>query len=85
MKEVERASNGIVRMGPASLYGSLKRLVDRGLAEESQRTTGPPDDERRRYYRLTGLGRRVCAAEADRLASLVDITRAGLRPELGLR
>ncbi len=82
MKAVEKSSNGIVRMGPASLYGSLKRLVDQGLAEESARHTGVSDDERRRYYRLTGLGRRVCWAEADRLASLVNTTRANLRPGL---
>lgn len=82
MKAVEKSSNGIVRLGPASLYGSLKRLVEQGLAEESERHPGPTDDERRRYYRLTGLGRRVCAAEADRLASLVEITRANLRPGL---
>ena len=82
MKAVEKSSNGIVRMGPASLYGSLKRLVDQGLAEESTRHTGSTDDERRRYYRLTGLGRKVCAAEADRLAGLVRITRANLRPGL---
>ena len=82
MKAVEKSSNGIVRLGPASLYGSLKRLVEQGLAEESERHTRPTDDERRRYYRLTGLGRRVLAAEADRLGSLVDITRANLRPGL---
>ncbi len=69
-------------MGPASLYGSLKRLVDQGLAEESERRAAPADGERRRYYRLTGLGQRVCAAEADRLADLVDITRANLNPGL---
>lgn len=82
MKAVEQSSDGIVRMGPASLYGSLKRLVEQGLAEESERRRGAADDERRRYYRLTGLGRRVCAAEAERLAGLVDITRANLRPGL---
>ncbi len=80
MQAVERSSNGIVRMGPASLYGTLKRLVDQGLAEELPHRPGPDDDQRRRYYRLSGLGQRVCAAEADRLASLVRITRSNLRP-----
>ncbi len=80
MQAVEGSSGGIVRMGPASLYGTLKRLVDQGLAEELPHRPGPDDDQRRRYYRLSGLGRRVCAAEADRLASLVRITRANLRP-----
>jgi DNA-binding PadR family transcriptional regulator len=80
MQAVETSSNGIVRMGPATLYGTLKRLVDQGLAEELPHRPAPADDQRRRYYRLTGLGQRVCAAEADRLASLVRITRANLRP-----
>ena len=80
MQAVEKSSSGIVRMGPASLYGTLKRLVDNGWAEELDHRPVPDDDQRRRYYRLTGLGRQVCAAEADRLAGLVRITRANLRP-----
>jgi DNA-binding PadR family transcriptional regulator len=80
MQAVEGSSDGIVRMGPATLYGTLKRLVDQGLAVESARRTGSDDDQRRRYYRLTGLGQRVCAAEAERLAGLVRITRSNLRP-----
>jgi DNA-binding PadR family transcriptional regulator len=81
MQGVEASSRGIVRMGPATLYGTLKRLVDQGLAEELARRPAD-DDKRRRYYRLTGLGQRVCAAEADRLAGLVRITRSNLRPGL---
>jgi DNA-binding PadR family transcriptional regulator len=79
MQDVEASSNGLVRMGPATLYGTLKRLVDDGLAEELPHRQAADDDQRRRYYRLTGLGQRVCAAEADRLAGLVRITRANLR------
>ena len=82
MQAVEESSGGIVKMGPATLYGTLRKLVDQGLAEE---VPGPPsadDDQRRRYYRLTGLGRRVCAAEADRLAGLVHISRTNLSPGL---
>lgn len=82
MQAVETSSKGIVRMGPASLYGTLKKIVEQGFAEESAHRPGPDDDQRRRYYRLTGLGYAVCAAEADRLASLVRITRSNLRPEL---
>lgn len=82
MQAVEQSSGGIVRMGPASLYGTLKRLVDHGLAEELAHRPVPDDDQRRRYYRLTGLGQRVCVAEADRLASLVQITRSNLRSGL---
>lgn len=80
MQAVESSSDGIVRMGPATLYGTLKRLVDQALAEELTHRPDPDDDQRRRYYRLTGLGQRVCAAEADRLAGLVRITRSNLRP-----
>ena len=82
MQAVESSSEGVVRMGPATLYGALKRLVELGLAEEVDRRPGPDDDQRRRYYRLTGLGREVCGAEADRLASLVERTRSNLRPGL---
>ena len=81
MQAVEASSGGVVRMGPATLYGTLKRLVDQGLAEELPRSP-TDDDQRRRYYRLTALGQRVCAAEADRLAHLVKLTRANLRPGL---
>jgi DNA-binding PadR family transcriptional regulator len=82
MQAVEESSAGVVRMGPATLYGTLKRLVDNGLAEELARQPDATDDARRRYYRLTGLGRLVCAAEADRLARLVRIARTNLRPGL---
>lgn len=80
MQSVEESSAGIVRMGPATLYGTLKRLVEQRLAEETAHRPTTGDDQRRRYYRLTGLGERVCAAEAERLASLVRRTRTNLRP-----
>ena len=82
MRDVESSSDGTVRMGPATLYGTLKKLVDQGFAEELGRRPAGDDDQRRRYYRLTGLGQRVCAAEADRLAGLVQIARSNLRPGL---
>jgi DNA-binding PadR family transcriptional regulator len=78
MQEVEALSGGIVKMGPATLYGTLQRLVDAGLVEESADRPTEGDDARRRYYRLTGLGRAVCLAESDRLAALVTRTRANL-------
>ena len=80
MQAVEESSGGIVKMGPATLYGTLKKVVDQGLAEEVPEPPSADDDQRRRYYRLTGLGRRVCAAEADRLAGLVALTRTNLSP-----
>jgi DNA-binding PadR family transcriptional regulator len=82
MQSVEKSSRGLVRMGPASLYGTLKRLVDLGLLVESAHQPAPDDDQRRRYYRLTALGQRVCAAEAERLSTLVRIARANLKPGL---
>lgn len=80
MQEVEASSGGVVRMGPATLYGTLQRLVDSGLAEELPAPAGGGADRRRRYYRLTGLGQSVCAAETDRLAALVQRARHNLRP-----
>src|SRR4030067_644315 len=81
MQAVERSSEGLVKMGPATLYGTLKKLVALGLAEEVDRFPARDDDQRRRYYRLTALGERVCLAEGDRLAHLVRQTRRHLRPE----
>ncbi len=76
MGEVESLSDGAVRMGPGTLYGSIKRLLADGLIEESEERPDPAlDDQRRRYYRLTRLGERVCAAELQRLQAL--IRRAG--------
>ena len=80
MGAVEESSGGLVRMGPATLYGTLRKLVGRGLVEETDRRPDPDDDARRRYYRLNGLGRSVCHAEADRLAALAGIAHANLRP-----
>lgn len=80
MQSVETSSGGLVRMGPATLYGTLKRLVEQGLAIESEQRPSVGDDQRRRYYRLTALGRSVCAAEAERLDDLITITRSNLRP-----
>jgi DNA-binding PadR family transcriptional regulator len=76
MRDVEDVSDGHVRMGPGTLYGSVKRMLADGLIEESAERPDPElDDQRRRYYRLTGLGERVCRAELQRLDALVR--RAG--------
>jgi DNA-binding PadR family transcriptional regulator len=74
MQEVLDRTSGKVRLWPATLYGSLKRLIEEGLIEESSdRPARELDDARRRYYRLTRLGRRVLDAESDRLQELVRI------------
>ena len=80
MQEVLERTNGKVRLWPATLYGTLKRLIDEGLIEESdERPSRELDDARRRYYRLTTLGRRVVAAESARLEDLVRVIRAKRR------
>jgi DNA-binding PadR family transcriptional regulator len=76
MRDVEALSGGAVRMGSGTMYGSIKRMLDQGLIEESDERPDPAlDDQRRRYYRLTALGREVGAAEHARLAALVDAAR----------
>jgi DNA-binding PadR family transcriptional regulator len=76
MQEVLERTAGKVRLWPATLYGSLKRLIEAELIEESDERPAPElDDARRRYYRLTPLGRRVLNAECDRLQELVRAIR----------
>jgi DNA-binding PadR family transcriptional regulator len=76
MQEVLNRTTGKVRLWPATLYGSIKRLVEAGLIEASDERPAPElDDARRRYYRLTALGKRVLDAECDRLQELVHSIR----------
>jgi DNA-binding PadR family transcriptional regulator len=80
MQEVLDRTNGKIRLWPATLYGTLERLLDEGLiAKASRRPPADEDDARRRYYRLTALGRRVLAAECIRLEDLVRVIRAKRR------
>jgi DNA-binding PadR family transcriptional regulator len=77
MQEVTTMTQDRVRMGPGTLYGSIKRMRKANLIEESDERPDPElDDERRRYYRLTDFGRRVLAAEARRLSGLMDVAQA---------
>ena len=77
MQEVESMTNGSLTMGPGTLYGTIKRMLKANLIEESDERPDPAmDDKRRRYYRVTGFGQRVLAAEANRLATLVHIAQA---------
>ncbi len=76
MKEVEERTGGEMRLGPGTLYGSIKRMLADGLIEESDERPDPEmDDQRRRYYRITDYGRRVAGAEAERLSNLVATAR----------
>jgi DNA-binding PadR family transcriptional regulator len=82
-QEVEAMTDGQIRMGPGTLYGSIQRMQAAALIEEVVRVRGAgrgrgpgDDDERRRYYRLTVLGRRVLELELARLARVVAIARS---------
>src|SRR5579885_3298960 len=76
-QEVESTTNGQVRMGPGTLYGSIQRLLASSLIEETQmRKRAADDDERRRYYRMTTFGRRVLEMELARLADVVRLARS---------
>ena len=80
MQEVLDRTTGRVRLWPATLYGSIKRLIEAGLIEETDLRPAPEmDDARRRYYRLTPLGRRVLDAECERLQDLVRTIRSKQR------
>ena len=76
MQDVLNRTTGKVKLWPATLYGSIKRLIEAELIEESDERPAPElDDARRRYYRLTALGRRVLDAECERLQELVRTIR----------
>ena len=77
MREVDERTERKVRLGPGTLYGSIKRLLSDGLVQELDERPDPElDDERRRYYQLTDFGLRVATAEAERLAQLVKAAKS---------
>jgi len=76
MKEVQRDSQGKVKMGPGTLYGSLSRMMEAGLIRESDKKVDPElDDERRVYYNITALGQATLAAELERYREVVAVAR----------
>lgn len=76
MQETDERTAGDVRLGPGTLYGSLKRLLDSGIVEEGAEQVDPRlGEERRRYYRITKFGLSVMRAESRRLASMVRAAR----------
>ena len=82
MQDVLARSEGRVRLWPATLYGSLKRLIQEGLIIESGDRPAPElDDARRRYYGLTALGKRVLDLESQRLQDLVRVLQTKRRRE----
>jgi len=87
MQDVAARTGGKLRLSPGTLYGSVKRMLERGLVVElegRQRPDPQDDDERRRYYRLTPFGRKVAKAEVARLSEMVEQARVyGLAPKRG--
>ena len=76
MGEVARITGGAVRLGPGAIYTTIRRLLDDRLIEESDERPDPDmDDQRRRYYRLTGVGRAMATSEVRRLETMVQATR----------
>ncbi len=75
-KSVKERTDGAVKLYPATLYGSIRELSERGLIEPLVGDDDPDDDQRRRYYRLTPAGRDALAAEVERLQALLDEARA---------
>jgi DNA-binding PadR family transcriptional regulator len=77
LQEVASMTDGELQLEPGTLYRALHRMLKDGwVAESARRPAADRDDERRRYYRLTPMGRRVASAEADRLLRLVTVARA---------
>lgn len=77
MQEVSTLTDGKVILGPGTLYGTINRMLEAGLIEESDERSDPElNDERRRYYRITNKGLRAARKEAERLQGLVRIARA---------
>jgi DNA-binding PadR family transcriptional regulator len=77
MKEVEVNSNGQMTMGPGTLYGSIKRMLELSLIEESDERPDPAlDDQRRRYYQQSTFGAKVLKAELDRLNYLIGVAKS---------
>jgi DNA-binding PadR family transcriptional regulator len=83
MQDVHARTDGALKLGPGTLYGSIKRMLHDGLIEELDERPDPEEDDvRRRYYRITPAGRRVARDESARLAKLLRQARAsGLAPK----
>ena len=76
MKQVESDSQGKVKMGPGTLYGSLGRMIEAGVLRESDKKVDPKlDDERRVYYKITALGQKALAAELERYREVVAVAK----------
>ena len=75
LKDVLEQTGGEVRLGPGTLYGTLQRLMALDWVQETGGRAADAAAERRRYYRLTRLGRRALEAEVERMDTLVRSAR----------
>lgn len=76
MKQVEQDSEGKVKMGPGTLYGSLSRMIEAELIAESEKKIDPKmDDERRIYYKITGQGKKALETELERYREVVALAK----------
>jgi DNA-binding PadR family transcriptional regulator len=79
LQEINHLTRGTLRIGPTTLYRSIKQMLSDGLVVESAERPDPTlDDQRRRYYRLTAFGRQVALAEEERLAELLGVAQTKL-------
>jgi DNA-binding PadR family transcriptional regulator len=79
IQDVEQRTGGKLRLSAGTLYRSIQRMLEQGLVIETEERPDPEfDDERRRYYRITPLGRRVAQAEAVRMRQLVEMAETNL-------
>jgi DNA-binding PadR family transcriptional regulator len=75
MRQVADQTGGRMRLGPGTLYSSVRALLEEQLIEEVQRGSTEPNQERRRYYRLTSAGRKIARSEAEKLADVLRVAR----------
>jgi DNA-binding PadR family transcriptional regulator len=76
-REIAKRTNGKLKLGPGVLYGSINKMLELGLIEESAERPDPHlDDERRRYYKITSFGRQIARAEAARMRELAEMAAA---------
>jgi DNA-binding PadR family transcriptional regulator len=77
--DVKAFTNGRLTLGPGTLYGTIKRLLEAGLVEDLGQPSADVDDPRRRYYRITAKGRRALELETEGLASVLGVAKRRLR------
>jgi DNA-binding PadR family transcriptional regulator len=77
--DVKAFTGGRIVLGPGTLYGTMKRLLDAGLIEDLGQASAEEDDPRRRYYRITAKGRRALEVETQGLQSVLGVAKQRLK------